>query len=389
MPAALELVTEPTLPALDRVALLGLELTAFRNYDRLALELDGRSAVLTGPNGAGKTNLLEALSLLVPGRGLRRAALRDLPMAGGNGSFAVFGRFATPDGPRRVGTGLAPQAERREVHLDGTVLASSARLAEATAAVWLTPAMDRLFVEGTSARRRFLDRLVHAGDPTHARQLARYEHLIRERSKLLRSGGVDRMWLASLERQAAESGVAVAAARLEVTAELNRRLAERRTPFPVARLAVEGEVERQLVAGEAAVDVEDRLAHALAQSRGDDRESGGARHGPHRSDLVVHDVEEDVPAVRLSTGRQKALLVGLVLAESRLGRDRTGRWPLLLLDEVAAHLDRRRRQELAREIVATGAQAWLTGTEPDGFFDLRHAAQFLTVDQAKVSVDVV
>ncbi|TVQ29324.1 MAG: DNA replication/repair protein RecF [Geminicoccaceae bacterium] len=368
-----------------RIAARTLELTTFRNYPQLRLDLDGRCCVVTGPNGAGKTNLLEALSLLVPGRGLRRAALRDLPQAGAGG-FTVFARFATPDGERAVGTSLAAGAERREVHVDGMAIPTSSRLAEITAAVWLTPAMDRLFVEGTASRRRFLDRLVHAGDPTHARQLARYEHLIRERSKLLRGGHQDGDWLTSLERQAAEAGTAIAAARLEVTTELNRRLAARATPFPVARLHVRGEVEERL-RHQAAIDVEDWLSHGLAGCRDDDRLTGGARIGPHRSDLEVHDVELASPAGRLSTGRQKALLVGLVLAESHLGRDRSGRWPLLLLDEVGAHLDRRRRSELVHEILATGAQAWLTGTEPDGFEPLEGHAQFLTVDQAKVMFD--
>jgi DNA replication and repair protein RecF len=369
-----------------RVAAVKLALTAFRNYPTLRLDIEPASCVLTGPNGAGKTNLLEALSLLAPGRGLRRAPLRELGRTG-DGPFAVHGTFLAPDGVVEVGTGLDPETERRVVHVDGVARSGPAALADVTGAVWLTPAMDRLFVDGTSSRRRLLDRLVQAGDPAYARQLALYDHCVRERARLLRDGRADPVWLAGLEQRAAAAGVAVAAARLEVTAELNARLAEGHSPFPVAALAVRGEVERE-VAERPALEAEDRFARRLAASREDDAATGGARHGPHRSDLDITDVELAAAAGQVSTGRQKALLVGLVLAECRLFRDRTGRLPLLLLDEVGAHLDRRRRGELTRELHALGAQAWLTGTEPDGFEELRGHAQFLRVDQARVLRDV-
>ena len=369
-----------------RVAAIRLQLNAFRNYAALRLELEPASCVLTGPNGAGKTNLLEALSLLAPGRGLRRAPLKELGREG-DGPFAVHGTFLTPAGAIAVGTGLDPGTERRVVHVDGVVRSGPAALGDVTGAVWLTPAMDRLFVEGTSARRRLLDRLVQAGDPAYARQLALYEHLLRERARLLRNGRADPVWLAGLEQRAAAAGVAVGAARLEVTAELNARLAEAHSPFPVAALAVRGEVEGALTA-RPALEVEDDFARRLAAARAEDAVAGGARHGPHRSDLDIVDVELDAPAGRVSTGRQKALLVGLVLAECRLFRERNGRLPLLLLDEVGAHLDRRRRGELVRELHALGAQAWLSGTEPDGFEELRGHAQFLRVDEGRVLRDV-
>jgi len=369
-----------------RVAAVTLALTAFRNYASLRLEVAPESCVLTGPNGAGKTNILEALSLLCPGRGLRRAPLREL-RRGGDGAFAVHGRFATPDGVVAIGTALDPASERRVVQVDGVARSGPAALADVTGAVWLTPAMDRLFADGTSARRRLLDRLVQAGDPAYARQLALYEHLVRERARLLRDGRGDTFWLGELERRAAEAGVAVAAARLEVMAELDTRLAEARSPFPVAGLAVQGEVEA-LLTERPALEVEERLASRLAASRDHDAATGGARHGPHRSDLAITDVGLGRPAGEVSTGRQKALLIGLVLAECRLFRDRSGRLPLLLLDEVGAHLDRRRRRELCQELVAVGAQVWLTGTEPDGFEDLRGHAQFLRVDQTRVLRDV-
>ena len=383
MASALRAQSQPSAPR--RIAAVRLALTAYRNYAHLRLEVAPASCVLTGANGAGKTNLLEALSLLVPGRGLRRAGLKEInPETGG--TFAVNAAFLTPDGTVEVGTAFDAETGRRLVHVDGAPQPGPAALAGVTGAVWLTPAMDRLFVEGTAGRRRLLDRLVFAGDPAHARALARYEHLIRERSQVLRASA-DPHWLTSLEAQAAAAGVAVAAARLEVVAELNRRLQEVDTPFPKARLGVAGEVERA-IAERPALAVEEWFAGRLAASRRDDTLTGGARHGPHRSDLEVEDVAQARPAAGVSTGRQKALLVGLVLAEARLFLDRNGRLPLVLLDEVGAHLDRQRRQELCGELLALDAQAWLTGTEPDGFEPLRGHAQFLRIDQARVLVDV-
>ncbi len=342
--------------------------------------------MLAGPNGAGKTNVLEALSLLGPGRGLRRAPLRELNSEWG-GSFALHGAFETPDGPVEVGTAFDAESGRRLVHLDGAALAGPAALTGVTGSVWLTPPMDRLFTEGTAARRRLLDRLVCAGDSARARALARYEHLLRERGRVLRSRSADPVWLSSLEEQAAAAGVAVAAARLEVLADLNRRLLDAETSFPRARLGVVGEIERALDE-RPALDVEEHLTRCFAASRADDAATGGARHGPHRSDLEVVDIELASPAAKLSTGRQKALLIGLVLAEARLYLERNGHLPLVLLDEVGAHLDRDRRHQLCCEVSALGAQAWLTATEVDGFEPLRGAAQFLRVDQARVLLDV-
>ncbi|MEO1091724.1 MAG: DNA replication/repair protein RecF [Pseudomonadota bacterium] len=371
----------------DRLAVVTLALTSFRNYQDLRLSLEPKSCVLTGPNGAGKTNLLEAVSLLTPGRGIRRAALQDLGRHGDGGTFAVHATVLTGEGSLEVGTALEAGGERRIVHVDGFAKSGPAALGDVGNAVWLTPAMDRLFVEGTASRRRLLDRLVHAGDPAHARQLARYDQLLRERSRLLREGRGDDTWLAGIERQAAEAGIAIAAARLEVIAELNQRLLRRASPFPTARLAVLGAVETKLEET-TALDVEDWLAERLGVGRADDATNGGTRQGPHRSDLAIVDVELQQNAAALSTGRQKALLVGLVLAEAQLVHDRTGRWPLLLLDEAGAHLDRRRRGELVGELRALPAQTWITATEPDGFEGLRGAAQFFRIDQAKVVADV-
>ncbi len=365
-----------------RLAARRLTLSAFRNYRSLRLDVDAASCVLTGPNGAGKTNLLEALSLLAPGRGLRRAPLRDLHNRAG-GSFAVHGVFEVTDTTVAIGTAADPESGKRVIHVDGVVQTGPTALVGLTGAVWLTPPMDRLFTDATSSRRRLLDRLVVAGDPAYARTLARYEHLVRERANLLRLGNTDAVWLNTLEEDAAGAGVAVAAARLEVVADLNHRLAEARTAFPRARLAVRGDVEDDLEQ-RPALAVEEAFQARLKENRGVDAVVGGARHGPHRSDLEVVDVELASPAAQVSTGRQKALLVGLVLAEARLFLDRNGRLPLLLLDEVGAHLDARRRDELAIELVDLDAQAWLTGTDVEPFAALRGHAQFLQVGQAEV-----
>jgi DNA replication and repair protein RecF len=362
-------------------AALRLVLTDFRSYARLRLEVGPGPVVLTGPNGAGKTNLLEALSLLAPGRGLRRARLAEIDREGG-GPFAVAARIDGADGPIEIGT--ARDGERRILRIDGEPCRQLGKLAELLSIVWLTPEMDRLLQESASARRRFLDRLVLGADPVHARQLAVYEHAIRERARLLQAGRADPAWLAALEQRAAAAGVAVAAARQEVVAGLRTALASARGPMPRPELAVAGTVEGWL--GEAAaVDVEARLADALTGSRERDRQTGGAAIGPHRSDLVVHDVEQDQPAARASTGRQKALLVAIVLAEARLKAARGGRLPLLLLDEVAAHLDPERRAQLFEAIVSEGAQAWLTGTEPGLFRPLAGHAQFLNIRNANVT----
>ena len=382
--SALRAQPVPTPPR--RLAATLLSLRGFRNYARIELAIGPASCVLSGPNGAGKTNLLEALSLLTPGRGLRRARLRDIVGAGAAG-FRVAGTFTGADGAVEVATWLDPESERRVVAIDDVTRSGPAALVGVSGAVWLTPAMDRLFAEGTSARRRLMDRLVYAGDPAHARQLALYDHLIRERARVLRAGPADPVWLGSLEARAAAAGVAVAAARLEVVAELNRRLAAATSAFPTASLEAVGELERELRAA-SALEVEERFARRLAQAREADAAAGGARHGPHRSDLAVRDVALASPAELVSTGRQKALLVGLVLAEARLFHDRNGWLPLVLLDEVGAHLDRRRREELCAELRALGAQAWITATEPDGFAALRGEAQFFHVDQARVLLDV-
>jgi len=335
------------------MALVRLSLSDFRSYADALITPGEGFVVLTGENGAGKTNILEAVSLLAPGRGLRRAALSEMARDGGPGGFGVAARLGDID----LGTGVAAAApERRQVRINGAQAAATA-LSEWLSIVWLTPAMDRLFLEGAGNRRRFLDRLVLALHPPHAMHSARYEAAMRARNKLLGDESrPDAGWLAALEMQMAEHGQALAAARADTVAALAERLADApEGPFARAGLVLEG--------GEA-----EDLAAALAASRARDAGAGRALVGPHRSDLAVTHLGKCQPAERCSTGEQKALLLGLVLAHADLVAERAGRRPILLLDEVAAHLDPLRRAALFARLEAGGGQVWMTGTE-DALFE--------------------
>jgi DNA replication and repair protein RecF len=376
--------------ALDRrprqaasLAVRRLALVDFRGYAQARLETDRRPVVLTGPNGAGKTNLLEAISFLAPGRGLRRARLGEIDRIGGAGPWSVAARLEAPGGAVQIRTGRAQggERERRVVQIDGSDVDSQAVLAEVVAVVWLVPALDRLFQDGAGERRRFLDRLVVSSDPAHAAQLARYAHAVRQRAQLLRAGRLDPSWLGALERQAAAAGVAVAAARRETVRGLAAALSDPPAGFPQPNLALEGEVEAWLDES-SALEAEERFGAALAAARRQDAETGITAIGPHRSDLLVHDRASGRPARDCSTGQQKALLVSLVLAEARLRAAAGERQPLLLLDEVAAHLDAARRAALLEAVCALGVQAWLTGTDAATFAPLGGRAQFFTVQDA-------
>jgi DNA replication and repair protein RecF len=331
-----------------------LVLTDFRNHAALTLAPGPGFVVLTGENGAGKTNVLEAVSLLAPGRGLRRAALSAMARQGGSGGFGVA---ATVARDVEIGTGTAPSApERRLVRVQGAAAAATS-LPEWLTVLWLTPATDRLFVEPAGERRRFLDRLVLALSPGHATHAARYEAAMRERNRLLSDERpADPAWLTSLEARMAEHGTAIDLARAEAVTLLAERLgAALPGPFPRAALRLEGEgVEA------------DGFAHALAIGRRRDAAAGRALVGPHRADLLVTHVEKGQAAALASTGEQKALLIGIILAHAELVADRTGRAPVLLLDEVAAHLDPARREGLFVRLAGRG-QIWMTGTEPGLF----------------------
>lgn len=375
------------------LAVTRLRLTGFRNYGTLSLDLAPVPVVATGPNGAGKTNLLEAISFLAPGRGLRQARLSDidlrLPGAQerpvGSDGWAVAATIETVHGPVEIGTGCVPPDEKRIVRIGGAPAKSQSALAEYVSAVWLTPQMDRLFADGPSGRRRFLDRLVFGFDAAHAGRVSAFESAMRQRGKLLREGIGDDVWLGVLESTIAERGVAIAAARREMTDRLNRACALSSGPFPHADIAIQGTLEAWLDAYPA-LEVEDRLRGSLAESRSADSENNKAPIGPHRSDLHVVHVEKGQPANLCSTGEQKALLIAIVLADARLRAAERDAAPLLLLDEVAAHLDGDRREALFEEIFELGAQVWLTGTDQSVFSSMQSKAQFLDVRDGQANL---
>jgi DNA replication and repair protein RecF len=369
-----------------------LSLTDFRSYARADLALDGRPVFLIGPNGAGKTNLLEAVSLLTPGRGLRGAASAELGrrMPGENQgrAWAVAAVIEEKGEPTRVGTGVeTPGAARRSVRLEGEPVPPG-RLAEHQRQVWLTPAQDRLFLEAASDRRRFFDRLVFAAEPGHAVHASAYEKAQRERLRLLTDGPLDPAWLSALEVRMAQAGTLMAEARARTLAALQEEIDSRGDrPFPQANLTLTGDWERMAAQGVDLAEIEARLARALAAARERDAAAGRSLTGPHRGDLAVVHAEKDRPAAECSTGEQKALILNLVLGQAaRLSRAESAPNPILLLDEVAAHLDRRRRAALFDEIEALRLQAFLTGTDEHLFEDLKGRAQGVHVDASGLAI---
>ncbi len=374
-------------PAAARYALTRLALSDFRSYRAVRLAMDRRPVVLTGPNGAGKTNLLEAVSYLSPGRGLRSARLADVahmagPDAGPAEAWSVAGTIGTDGGETALGSGWrapaeAGEAERRIVRIDGATASGPAALAEHIGMVWLTPSMDRLFSGPPAERRRFLDRLVFAIDTGHAARVQRYDRARRHRARLLRAGTSDDAWLDALERSMAENAVAIGAARLDLAMRLEQFLPTNAAPFPRITLAADGLAERWL-AGSPALAVEEQFREHLAATRRAEAE-GGTVDGPQRSDLIVTDRDRGMAAEQCSTGEQKAMLIALVTAHARLVERQRRCAPVLLLDEIAAHLDESRRHTLFDIILDVGAQAWLTGTDAGVFRPLGASAQFFTV----------
>ena len=351
-----------------------LALTEFRNYPALVWRPGTRLVVVTGPNGSGKTNLLEAVSLLVPGRGLRNARLADLPRQAGTGRWGVAAEFA--DG-LRLGTGSPPDgpAERRVFRLDDEVPRSQAAIAQRLAAVWLTPQMDRLFGEGASGRRRFLDRLVWALEPGHAREIAAHDTAMASRNRLLAQGGADPAWLAGLEDGMVRHAVAAAAARRSLVARLNAALADGAAGrFPAARMALLDPIAGRLDT-DPALTVEDWLRAALCESRARDAAAGTAGLGAHRADMALFDAATGLPAALASTGQQKALLLGVVLGHAALIAAARGAPPVLLLDEPAVHLDAERRGDLLAALMTLDGTVLLTGTDADAFAPLRGRAE--------------
>jgi DNA replication and repair protein RecF len=344
-------------------ALTRLRLTDFRSHERLDLKLDARPVCLWGANGAGKTNVLEAISQLGPGRGLRAAALSDMTRHDAPAGWTVS---ATLDDDRKLGVGLdtSGNGNKRTIRLDGAP-ATATDLADLIRIVWLTPAMDSVFRGGASERRRFFDRQVMAHVPSHGSVSSRYEKAMRERNALLERGRVDPAWADAIEGRMAEAGALIAANRARVLIALQTAIDNRPEGFfPKGDLALEGDAERLAAEGASLFDVQDLIEEQLAKGRYRDQAAGRTLSGPHRSDLSVIHRPTGAPAGEASTGQQKALLIGLILASARaLCEDGEGPSPLILLDEAAAHLDRDRRAALFDELIELGGQAWLTGTE--------------------------
>ena len=372
-----------------------LRLANFRNFEQVTITAGDRPVVLYGSNGAGKTNLLEAVSLLAPGQGLRRTAYPDLARHGTPGDWSVAARAHTAYAVVDIGTGLQPSAPNgarsgRIVRIDGVNQTGSGVLADYIEMVWLTPSSDGLFTGPASERRRFLDRLILCFDPTHRNRAGHFDRAMRQRNRLLDEGTYDRAQFEGLETILAETGVAIAAARVEAVGALDREMAMRRDRqqgdvFPWAELALEGTLEREL-ADRPAIDVEDRYRDALARHRDRDRAAGRTLLGPHRSDLLVTHGPKAMPAKLCSTGEQKALLISLVLAHAELAAARRGGAPpVLLLDEIAAHLDAERRAALFEDLLRLGAQSWMTGTDRSAFAELESQATFLRVSAGDVA----
>jgi DNA replication and repair protein RecF len=366
------------------VAIRRLTLTNFRSYRAASLDIGGRLVVLTGPNGAGKTNLIEAISFLMPGRGLRRATLDEVARSDGDGSWAVASEIEGMLGLATLGTGIeqpaAGSATRTRIcRIDREPVGSAAAFADHLRVVWLTPAMDQLFAGPASERRRFLDRLVLAIDAEHGSRVSALERSLRARNRLLEEARPDPHWLDAIEHETADLAVAVAAQRVETVGRLQGALASRKgDAFPSPAIALNGWMEQQLPDRPAA-DIEERYRAVLKDNRARDAAAGRTLDGPHLTDLDVIYAPKAIPAADASTGEQKASLIGLVLAHAELLTAMTGCAPVLLLDEVVAHLDPNRRAALYDALDGLGAQVWLTGADPAAFADVASRAEMFTV----------
>lgn len=369
----------------DKVTIEKLTVSAFRNYAEASLRLDGRHVVLTGENGSGKTNLLEAISFLSPGRGLRRASYADVVKQGSEQGFSIFAQLDGMEGAVSIGTGVSVGEETmtRRVRINGTDAKSADELLDHLRILWLTPAMDGLFTGPASDRRRFVDRLVLSLDPAHGKRAADFDKAMKMRNRLLEAGRYDEDWLGSIESQMASLGIAMMLARKELVQLLSEAVASvPDSPFPEAVLDLSGFLEAEALLP--AIDLEDRYRETLGQSRLRDQAAGRTLEGPHRSDLVVRHRQKQIEAALCSTGEQKGLLTGLVLAHAQLTANLTGFTPILLLDEIGAHFDPVRRAALFDRIDHIGCQAFMTGTDPHLFEALGARAQHFDVNRGTI-----
>ncbi len=365
-----------------------LKLHFFRSYDRAEIsDLHPGMMIFYGSNGAGKTNILEAVSLLAPGRGLRGARAADLQKSCTSHPWAVSAGLKTKYEDIQIGTGIDPANNtKRTIRINGQAVKNQSVLAKYLSCVWLTPQMDRLFIDSSRERRRFLDRLVFGFDPGHSGRVTRYENVLAQRSKLLREGNSDPLWLSALEQQIAETGVAIAAARLDFTQRLQIACNNAdHSHFPLASLSVSGTLEEMLLR-QKALEVEERFKEMLLSSRERDSIIGGSEFGAHKSDLTVKYADKNMPASQCSTGEQKALLTGLILAHAQLIKAEKGQPPLILLDEVAAHLDENRRYALYEMLESLQAQVWLTGTDKTLFEAIGGHCRYYEVLNSKINI---
>jgi len=365
-------------------------LSQFRCFEAARLDINNNMVVLYGANGAGKTNILEAISLLTPGKGLRDAKTTDLKnkTARDTEYWAISSELQTPKGVIKIGTGQQGIDNKRIVRINGHTEKTQSTLAQYVSAIWLTPQMDRIFIGSPSERRRFFDRLVFAYDPKHITRINAYERSMRERSKLLRHefGTPDPVWLSSLEAKMAQTGIAIAAARQILIDKLQAVAFEQKSVvplFPVPLISIKGWVEG-LLESHSALEVEAMFAQKLECSRNLDAATGGAMDGVHRSDFLTYHADHNLPADQCSTGEQKGLLLSITLAHARLIHAEFGHTPLLLLDEVVAHLDKDRRKSLIDLLYSLNGQCWMTGTDLSLFSDLTGKAQFIHIKNASI-----
>jgi len=368
-----------------------LTLNNFRNYHAASLETDAATIVLVGPNGAGKTNLIEAISFLAPGRGLRRAALDEVAFSEGDGSWAVAAEIDGALGLATLGTGIERPAEEgsaipRKCRIDRETVASAVAFADHLSVVWLVPAMDALFAGAPAERRRFLDRLVLAVDAEHASRVNALERSLRSRNRLLEEARPDAHWLDAVEHETAELAVAVAGLRVETVSRLDTVLKSRKgSAFPAAEIALDGWME-QLIPAHPAVEIEERYRAVLRDNRSRDAAAGRTLDGPHLTDFKVVYAPKSIAAADASTGEQKALLIGLVLAHARLIAEMTAHAPILLLDEVVAHLDPARRGALHGELAQLDTQVWMTGADPALFAEIADEAAMVEVAAGRLEL---
>ena len=369
-----------------------LHLQNFRSYQELSLDqIEPKNIILFGANGAGKTNILEALSLLAPGRGLRQSKNKDLQKHGTFKSmpWTVSSRLKTHHGLAQIGTARDALKDKRLIRINGEDVRTQGALSEWLSCLWLTPQMDRLFLDDKSSRRRFFDRLAYTFDPAHMGRLTRYENAVRQRMKLLKEGQNDPSWFTGLEAQIAEAGIAISATRYNFCQKLQKAYHsatdEEKSHFPSAKLSIEGDVEK-ILEQQSALEAEEQFQKKLERSRAQDAQNGTTHFGSHRSDFVTIYSDKNMPAAQCSTGEQKAMLIGIILAHARLLKEEKHSAPLLLLDEIVAHLDPNRRRILAGILENYSSQVWMTGTDRSLFKDFDSQSSYFSVSESSVSV---